>query len=79
MYLLGNEARSYSDRARSVDALRPIGIHDIVMPCTPERVWKAIQSAGAHDGESTAEAQPHFDEATPNNADPGSTGEGNAQ
>lgn len=62
-----------------VDALRPLGIHDIVMPCTPERVWKAIQSAGSHDGETTTEAQPHFDEAAPNNADPGSTGEGNAQ
>jgi aerobic carbon-monoxide dehydrogenase large subunit len=28
-----------------VDALRPMGIHDIVMPCTPERVWRAIQTA----------------------------------
>jgi carbon-monoxide dehydrogenase large subunit len=28
-----------------VDALRPMGIHDIPMPCTPERVWRAIQSA----------------------------------
>jgi carbon-monoxide dehydrogenase large subunit len=28
-----------------VDALRPMGIHDVTMPCTPERVWRAIQSA----------------------------------
>ena len=28
-----------------VDALRPLGINDIQMPCTPERVWKAIQTA----------------------------------
>jgi carbon-monoxide dehydrogenase large subunit len=28
-----------------VDALRPFGIHDITMPCTPERVWRAIQEA----------------------------------
>jgi aerobic carbon-monoxide dehydrogenase large subunit len=28
-----------------VDALRPMGIDDIPMPCTPERVWRAIQSA----------------------------------
>jgi len=28
-----------------VDALRPFGIRDITMPCTPERVWRAIQSA----------------------------------
>jgi aerobic carbon-monoxide dehydrogenase large subunit len=28
-----------------VDALRPMGINDVVMPCTPERVWRAVQSA----------------------------------
>jgi carbon-monoxide dehydrogenase large subunit len=28
-----------------VDALRPMGIDDVTMPCTPERVWRAIQSA----------------------------------
>jgi carbon-monoxide dehydrogenase large subunit len=28
-----------------VDALRPYGINDVRMPCTPERVWKAIQDA----------------------------------
>ncbi|MFC4590526.1 xanthine dehydrogenase family protein molybdopterin-binding subunit [Sphaerisporangium corydalis] len=26
-----------------VDALRPYGVHDVRMPCTPERVWRAIQ------------------------------------
>jgi carbon-monoxide dehydrogenase large subunit len=26
-----------------VDALRPWGIHDIQMPCTPERIWRAIK------------------------------------
>lgn len=26
-----------------VDALRPFGVHDIRMPATPERVWRAIQ------------------------------------
>jgi len=50
-----------------VDALRPLGIHDIQMPCTPERVWKAIQSAGANQSDATTEvAQPHFDQAAPN-------------
>jgi carbon-monoxide dehydrogenase large subunit len=29
-----------------VDALRPYGVTDVQMPCTPERVWRAIQSAG---------------------------------
>ncbi|MGO1165841.1 MAG: xanthine dehydrogenase family protein molybdopterin-binding subunit [Janibacter sp.] len=27
-----------------VDALRPFGVNDITMPCTPERVWRAIHS-----------------------------------
>ncbi len=26
-----------------VDALRPFGVIDVPMPCTPERVWRAIQ------------------------------------
>jgi aerobic carbon-monoxide dehydrogenase large subunit len=44
-----------------VDALRPWGINDIQMPCTPERVWRAIQSAGSAQGEpTTGSAQPHF-------------------
>jgi len=27
-----------------VDALRPYGVQDVPMPCTPERVWRALQS-----------------------------------
>lgn len=49
-----------------VDAVRHLGIDDIQMPCTPERVWKAIQSAGGHDGDVTSEAQPHFGDGAPN-------------
>jgi carbon-monoxide dehydrogenase large subunit len=30
-----------------VDALRPFGVTDVPMPCTPERVWRAIQEGGA--------------------------------
>ncbi|GAA0962711.1 xanthine dehydrogenase family protein molybdopterin-binding subunit [Virgisporangium aurantiacum] len=30
-----------------VDALRQFGVNDVAMPCTPERVWRAIQSGGA--------------------------------
>src|SRR5206468_8427332 len=26
-----------------VDALRPFGVNDVRMPCSPERVWRAIQ------------------------------------
>jgi len=49
-----------------VDAVRHLGIDDIRMPCTPERVWKAIQSAGAHAGEATEQAQEHFAPGEPN-------------
>ncbi len=33
-----------------VDALRPLGIRDITMPCTPERVWRAISEAQQANG-----------------------------
>jgi carbon-monoxide dehydrogenase large subunit len=33
-----------------IDALRPFGINDITMPCTPERVWQAIQDARENGG-----------------------------
>ena len=48
-----------------VDAVRHLGVSDIRMPCTPERVWRAIH---AHDGDApTPEtAMPHFDEGAPN-------------
>src|SRR4029078_5165030 len=26
-----------------VDALRPLGVTDVQMPCTPERVWRALR------------------------------------
>jgi carbon-monoxide dehydrogenase large subunit len=35
-----------------VDALRPLGISDITMPCTPERVWRAIHGATGSGGAS---------------------------
>jgi carbon-monoxide dehydrogenase large subunit len=38
-----------------VDALRPFGIGDVTMPCTPERVWRAIQTAQGGDQASAAE------------------------
>ena len=44
-----------------VDALRPWGVHDVQMPCTPERVWKAIAGAGGGGGDPTeGAAAPHF-------------------
>lgn len=48
-----------------VDAIRHLGVHDIQMPCTPERVWKAIHSAGGGGTDpTTGAAEPHFDAAT---------------
>jgi len=28
-----------------IDALTPLGVTDISMPATPEKVWRAIQAA----------------------------------
>jgi carbon-monoxide dehydrogenase large subunit len=33
-----------------LDALRPLGVSDIAMPATPERVWRAIREARASKG-----------------------------
>jgi carbon-monoxide dehydrogenase large subunit len=30
-----------------VDALQPWGVDDVEMPCTPQRVWRAMQSAAS--------------------------------
>jgi carbon-monoxide dehydrogenase large subunit len=35
-----------------VDAIRPFGVNDVAMPCTPERVWRAIASGGPQTGAS---------------------------
>jgi carbon-monoxide dehydrogenase large subunit len=43
-----------------VDAVRHLGVNDIQMPCTPERVWKAINGGGAG-GATEAAAMPHFE------------------
>ena len=66
-----------------VDAVRQFGVDDVVMPCTPERVWKAIQAGHAVSDEGERGAAPHFDEAAPNQdpaaGSPSSTTEGSAQ
>ena len=39
------------------------GVNDIQMPCTPERVWKAVNGAGAGGADPTeGAAMPHFSE-----------------
>jgi carbon-monoxide dehydrogenase large subunit len=47
-----------------VDAVRHLGVNDIRMPCTPERVFRAIQSGGKGGGTEGA-AMPHFDADEP--------------
>ena len=43
-----------------VDAVRHLGVNDIVMPLTPERVWTALR--GDPGGATTVEAaEPHFE------------------
>jgi len=37
-----------------VDALRPYGVSDVRMPCTPERVWRAINGGDAPDAGTSA-------------------------
>jgi carbon-monoxide dehydrogenase large subunit len=38
-----------------IDALRPFGVRDVRMPCTPERVWRAINERGSDGGDRAAE------------------------
>jgi carbon-monoxide dehydrogenase large subunit len=48
-----------------VDAVRAFGVSDIVMPCTPERVWRAIHAGDAGGADpTTGGAKPHFDPST---------------
>ncbi|GAA4673878.1 xanthine dehydrogenase family protein molybdopterin-binding subunit [Nocardioides nanhaiensis] len=48
-----------------LDAVRHLGVKDITMPCTPEKVWKAINGAGRGDDMTTGAAMPHFDTDQP--------------
>jgi carbon-monoxide dehydrogenase large subunit len=41
-----------------VDALSHLGVRHIDMPCTPERVWRAIQAAAGADGSAAPGAVP---------------------
>jgi carbon-monoxide dehydrogenase large subunit len=62
-----------------VDAVRHFGVNDITMPCTPERVWKAVHGSGGGGADATEEAaMPHFAEGEANQ-DSGETGEGTDQ
>ncbi|KJK10052.1 carbon monoxide dehydrogenase [Terrabacter sp. 28] len=62
-----------------VDAVRHLGVNDIVMPCTPERVWKAIQAGSPVNTEGERDAAPHFDEGAPNQDPASGASEGSGQ
>jgi carbon-monoxide dehydrogenase large subunit len=70
-----------------VDAVRHLGINDIQMPCTPERVWRAIQGSKAGGAtETPPDAAPHFqdgalnqDEALREASSLGTSGQGAGQ
>src|SRR5271166_500491 len=64
-----------------VDALRPFGINDITMPCTPERVWRAVHAARGGDQASAAEQlEARQSDQTQGNSPQGITpGSGDAQ
>jgi carbon-monoxide dehydrogenase large subunit len=63
-----------------VDALRPFGIRDVTMPCTPERVWRAIQTARGGDQDSAAQQHAaRQSDQTQGNSPQGIAGSDNAQ
>ena len=63
-----------------VDAVRHLGVNDIRMPCTPERVWTAIRGASGSGGPSTAAAASHLGAGVPNHdPDSGAATQGGAQ
>jgi carbon-monoxide dehydrogenase large subunit len=41
-----------------VNALRPYGVNDVPMPCSPERVWRALQEAEGRNAGSGSGVQP---------------------
>jgi carbon-monoxide dehydrogenase large subunit len=55
-----------------LDAVRHLGVADITMPCTPERVWRAIHEGGQGGLTPTEDsAEPHFAPDAPNQDPPG--------
>ncbi|HKJ12781.1 MAG TPA: xanthine dehydrogenase family protein molybdopterin-binding subunit [Ornithinimicrobium sp.] len=58
-----------------LDAIRQFGVKDIRMPCTPERVWRAITEGQAGQSDpggdpTTGDAVPHFETGSLNQDDP---------
>jgi len=51
-----------------VDALRPLGVRDVTMPCTPERVWRAIEAARGVSQDAAAQHQARQSDQTQGNS-----------
>jgi carbon-monoxide dehydrogenase large subunit len=68
-----------------IDAVRPLGVRDVAMPCTPERVWRAIELArqgrapDSGDEPSAAPAAPAASQAHDTQANPAHGGEEGAR
>jgi carbon-monoxide dehydrogenase large subunit len=62
-----------------IDALRPLGVGDVQMPCTPERVWRAIQAAqGGGEGSAAEQHEARQSNQTQGNSPQGMAPEGGA-
>ncbi len=67
-----------------LDAVRHLGVKDIEMPLSPQRVWRALRDGAAGAGGEAAAASPHWDEpaqsggvpASDTRAEDAGTGEG---
>ena len=57
-----------------IDALRPLGVRDVTMPCTPERVWRAIETARGATLDPDAEHQARQSDQTQGNSPQGING-----
>jgi carbon-monoxide dehydrogenase large subunit len=68
-----------------IDALRPLGVRDVPMPCTPERVWRAIglarlgRAPDSGDEPSAAPAAAPANQAHDTRANPAHGGEEGAR
>ncbi len=47
-----------------VDALRPLGVDDVPMPCSPHRVWQAIQGRSIGEADVGQHIAPEFAEGS---------------
>jgi aerobic carbon-monoxide dehydrogenase large subunit len=62
-----------------IDALRPLGVRDVAMPCSPERVWRAIEQARAGRSPDSGEAPAAAPAAAPASASGPTAESGEAQ